>query len=311
MTAERMEVVEPEWPSVTAAIPTKSRPKELAEAVEAILSQDYPGDLRVIVVSDRVEGDPELPEFTDDRVSIIKNTRTRGLSGGRNSGTLAATTDLIAFCDDDDTWRPGKLRRQVEALRRVPSSLMCTTAIEIDYEGQHTVRLAGADMITNEMLCTTRMSMLHSSSVVAWRQRLLDHVGLQDETIPGSSVEDWDLQLRVTATAPFVHIDEPLVAVWWGATSAGRVYDRRIKDLTWMLDHHPELAANSSGAARVYGQIGFSHAALGHRREAARFAWMGARKRVTDPRWAFTLLVVLGLPAGWIITALNRRGRGI
>jgi glycosyltransferase involved in cell wall biosynthesis len=299
------------WPSVTAAIPTKSRPKQLTEAVESILSQDYPGEIRVIVVADRTEDDPPIPAFTDQRVSVIANTRTPGLCGGRNSGTLASTTDLVAFCDDDDTWRPDKLRSQVEALRRVPRSLMCTSAIEVDYEGRRTVRRAGQTLITHDMLCRTRMSMLHSSSVVAWRQRLLDEVGLQDETIPGSSVEDWDLQLRVTDRAPFVHVDEPLVLVAWGATSAGRVYARRIADLIWMLDHHPDITENRRGAARAYGQIGFSHAALGHRREAARWAMRALRARASDPRWLFTMAVVAGLPADRLITALNRRGRGI
>lgn len=299
------------WPSVTATIPTKSRPKELVEAVESILSQDYPGEISVIIVADRTDDDPPIPAFTDQRVSVIPNTRSRGLCGARNSGTLASTADLIAFCDDDDTWRPGKLRRQVEELRRVPSSVMCTSAIEVDYEGKRTIRRAGQTLITHDMLCRTRMSMLHSSSIVAWRSRLLDDVGLQDETIPGSSVEDWDLQLRVTDKAPFAHVDEPLVLVSWGATSAGRTYARRIADLTWMLDHHPDIAANRAGAARTYGQLAFSHAGLGHRREALHWAWRAMRQRVSDPRWAFTLAVVAGVPADRLIAALNRRGRGI
>jgi glycosyltransferase involved in cell wall biosynthesis len=311
MTDDVVMADEPSWPSVTVAIPTKSRPVELVKAVESILGQDYQGEIRVIVVADRTDEDPPVPAFTDRRVTVIPNTRTRGLCGARNSGTLASTTDLIAFCDDDDTWRPDKLRRQVDELHRVPSSVIGTAAIEVDYEGNRSIRLAGTTLITHDLLCRTRMAMLHSSSVVAWRQRLLDEVGLQDETIPGSSVEDWDLQLRVSAKAPFVHVDEPLVLVSWGATSAGRVYARRIADLTWMLDRHPDIAANRSGAARTYGQIAFSHAALGHRREACRWAFRSMRQGISDPRWLFTLAVVAGVPADRIITALNRRGRGI
>jgi glycosyltransferase involved in cell wall biosynthesis len=299
------------WPSVTAAIPTKSRPVELSQAVEAILAQDYPGEIKVIVVSDRTEDDPPIPDFADPRVSVIPNTHTRGLCGGRNSGTLASDTDLIAFCDDDDVWLPGKLRLQVEALLASPTSIMCTTAVEVDYEGRRTVRTAGHATITHEMLSRSRMSMLHSSSVVAWRERLVTEVGLQDESIPGSSVEDWDLQLRVTAKAPFVHVDRPLVRVAWGATSAGRVYARRITDLTWMVEHHPEITANRHGAARAYSQLAFSHAALGHRGEATRLALKSLRNRPLEPRWVLALAVVAGVPADRLISALNRRGRGV
>ena len=52
------------------------------------------------------------------RVRVITNTRTPGLAGARNTGILDATGDLVAFCDDDDEWLPGKLAAQVEALRR-------------------------------------------------------------------------------------------------------------------------------------------------------------------------------------------------
>jgi glycosyltransferase involved in cell wall biosynthesis len=311
MSADPVMTGEEAWPSVTAAIPTKSRPKQLTEAIQSILDQDYPGELRVIVVSDRADDDPPIPSFTDPRISVISNTRSPGLCGGRNSGTLDSTSDLIAFCDDDDVWLPGKLRRQVDELRRVPSSIMCTSAVEVEYEGQRTVRLAGRAVITHEMLSRTRMSMLHSSSVVAWRERLIDEVGLQDETIPGSSVEDWDLQLRVTDKAPFVHVDEPLVRVSWGATSAGRIYARRIADLTWMLDHHPDITANRHGAARSYSQLAFSHAALRQRRVAITWAMRSLRQRVGEPRWLLALAVVAGVPADRIISTLNRRGRGI
>ena len=157
------------WPSVTATIPTKSRPKQLAEAVDSILGQEYLGELRVIVVADRTDDDPALPNFRDPRITIIPNTRSSGLCGARNSGTLAAETDLVAFCDDDDVWRPFKLRRQVEELRRVPSSIICTSAIEVDYEGSKTIRRTGHALITHDMLYRARMPMLHSSTVLAWR----------------------------------------------------------------------------------------------------------------------------------------------
>ncbi len=51
----------------------------------------------------------------DERVEAIANTREPGLAGARNSGILALDTDLVAFCDDDDQWLPGKLAAQVKA----------------------------------------------------------------------------------------------------------------------------------------------------------------------------------------------------
>ncbi|GAA3112086.1 hypothetical protein GCM10020001_033550 [Nonomuraea salmonea] len=49
---------------------------------------------------------------------VLGNRRTSGLPGARNTGIDACETELVAFCDDDDVWRPGKLAAQVEALTR-------------------------------------------------------------------------------------------------------------------------------------------------------------------------------------------------
>ena len=46
----------------------------------------------------------------------MTNERTPGLAGGRNSGILAGSGELVAFCDDDDEWLPTKVEKQVEAL---------------------------------------------------------------------------------------------------------------------------------------------------------------------------------------------------
>ncbi len=44
-------------------------------------------------------------------VQVITNTRTPGLAGARNSGIMAPSGELVAFCDDDDEWLQGKVRR--------------------------------------------------------------------------------------------------------------------------------------------------------------------------------------------------------
>ena len=44
---------------------------------------------------------------------------------------LALDTELIAFCDDDDRWLPGKLCAQVEALSRDPEAEMASCGIVV------------------------------------------------------------------------------------------------------------------------------------------------------------------------------------
>ena len=47
-------------PAVTVVIPTRDRPALLRTAVDAVLAQDYPGEVRCVVVHDGTEPDRAL-----------------------------------------------------------------------------------------------------------------------------------------------------------------------------------------------------------------------------------------------------------
>src|SRR5690606_22879299 len=114
-------------------------------ALESVLAQDYDGELCAVVVFDRAEPDMSL---AGDRVEVMANSREPGLAGARNTGILALDTDLIAFCDDDDQWLPGKIAAQAKALEAEPDAVLCSTGIVIDFDGRELPRLAGTDRVT-------------------------------------------------------------------------------------------------------------------------------------------------------------------
>jgi glycosyltransferase involved in cell wall biosynthesis len=301
-----------EWPSIAAVVPTRNRPQLLARAVAAVLAQDYPGELNVVVVVDQRDADTVVPDFDDPRVSVVDNDRTAGLSGARNTGILSAAAAWIAFCDDDDVWTPDKLTAQMAALRSAPDALMATTAIEVDFDGARNVRLAGADQVTYSQLLPSRMSMMHSSTFLIRREALLGEIGLVDEHVPGSQNEDWDLLLRAARLRPIVNVDRPLVIVQWTARSYfNRDWETKISSLEWMLAQHPDIAANRVGASRVYGQIGFAYAASGARRVGSRWALRSIRRSWREPRGYLALATAAGVSGEFILRVLHRRGHGI
>ncbi len=105
-------------PTVSVVIATREREELLRKTLAGVLGQDYGGDIEVVVVYDQAA--PRDEHVRDDphrRVRVVTNARVIGLAGARNTGTAEATGELIAFCDDDDTWQPTKLRRQVERMR--------------------------------------------------------------------------------------------------------------------------------------------------------------------------------------------------
>lgn len=300
-------------PSVCVVVPTHNRPAEVRKAIDTIVAQDYEGHVEILVVHDREDPDQSLVTAGDRPVRVMRNDRTPGLAGGRNTGIMAATTDLVAFCDDDDYWAPTKLRRQIDALASEPEAPLVTCSIVVEYGDKSTPRSAGVDRVTHEMLVGSRMAMLHSSTFVFRRSALLGELGLINEDIPGSQNEDWDILLRAAAIHPIVHVDDQLVHVVWGQASFfSRRWDTKIDSSVWMLENHPSIAADRKAAARLMGQIAFAHACSGNRREAWRWSREVARRDPVQPRWVISSAVALWPRSGEaVLGTLHRFGRGL
>jgi glycosyltransferase involved in cell wall biosynthesis len=302
------------WPSVGVVIPTRNRPQLVGKAIAAVREQRYPGALTIVVVYDQTEPDPLLASTGSVPIMVLTNRRTSGLAGARNTGILALDTDYVAFCDDDDQWTPDKLRRQMAALLAEPDAEMATCAIEVEYEGRTTPRLAGRSRVTVDELARSRMAMLHSSTFLIRREALAESaVGLVAEDAPGSQNEDWDLLLRAARRAPIVHLDEPLVRVLWGRTSHyAYEYASKISSLRWMMQRHPEISGCRPGAARVYGQLACWSAATGNRSQAWQFSKEAVRANWKEPRTAIALAAMTGaVKMENVLSVLHRRGRGI
>lgn len=297
--------------SVCVVIPAHTRVSELHAAIDAVLAQDYQGPLSVTVVYDRADPDFSLARDGDRRVDVVANTRTPGLAGARNTGILAASAEWVAFCDDDDIWHPTKLRRQLEVVD--PSTLLVTCAVVVDFEGKQTVRLAGVSEVTHPMLVRSRMSMLHSSTLVFRREALIGSIGLVCEELPDSQNEDWDILLRASAVAPIKHLDEPLVTVFWGrASHFSRQWESKIASSEWMLAHHPAIAEDPRGAARLMGQIAFAHACNGASRESWRWSREALRRRPTQWRaWLAATVAFVPRSGPIVLSLLHRVGRGV
>jgi glycosyltransferase involved in cell wall biosynthesis len=299
---------------VSVVVPTRDRPELLRRAVTAILEQTYPGPVECLVVFDQSDADlpwPELP--AGRRLVLVRNQRTPGLAGARNSGILAATGELVAFCDDDDEWLPEKLTRQVARLLATPSAAVSTTGILVRYQDRTTTRLAPTELVTHRQLLRSRLTELHPSTVLARRRQLLDDIGLVDEQIPGSYAEDYEWLLRAARHAPVLAVPEPLAVIHWHQSSFFSDRWRTIiSALTYLVDKHRELQQEPSGLARIYGQIAFAHAALGERGKARTWARRTLSLNRRERRAYLALAISLGLvSAKNVVRMAHVAGKGI
>jgi glycosyltransferase involved in cell wall biosynthesis len=301
-------------PSVSVVVATHDRPILLRHALGAMLSQDYEGSIEVLVVYDQAEPDESLAVQDDKRaVRVLRNERTPGLAGARNTGALAATGDLLAFCDDDDMWLPEKMRLQVEAMDRDGADV-CLAGIYVHYGPRSTVRVPDVAELTPEGLIRDRVMAAHPSTYVVRRSAFLDTIGLVDEDIPGSYGEDWDWLLRAAQSTRLTVVPRPLIHVLWHPR--GSFFNRRWLTIAaahdYLIDKHPAFKQNDAALARLYGQKAFAFAAAGDPAEAKRWAREALRLSRRERRAYLALAVAhRAVSAETVMRLANKAGRGI
>ncbi|MDQ1293284.1 MAG: glycosyltransferase family 2 protein [Actinomycetota bacterium] len=299
---------------VSVVIPTRDRDQLLLRALEGVGAQDVPCPLEIIVVRDGTPTVPLAPSFPR-RVTLrqIVNRRTPGLAGTRNTGILAATHPLIAFCDDDDEWVPGKLAAQLDLLRAHPEVSLVGTGIVVVHGSTPTPRIGPVGPVHLADLLADRIMELHPSGFLLRAADLRGRIGLVDEELPGSYAEDYDLLLRAAAVGPVLSVPRPLTRVHWHGGSYYFSRWQTIHDsLEMLLAKHPQFEQVPRGLARIRGQQALALAAMGRRREALRLARTCLRLSWRERRAYLTVLVALRLVSverlqGW----LHRLGRGL
>ncbi|HEV7848505.1 MAG TPA: glycosyltransferase [Mycetocola sp.] len=299
---------------VSVVIATRGRPTLLRRAIASILAQTTKVPLEIIVVFDQVEPDPLADvDVGDGRFLLgIRNEHSTGLAGGRNSGIGRARFAFVAFCDDDDEWKPGKIERQLALAAAAPDAVVIASGIQIESHGGSHIRLAPETTTLGDLL-ESRITELHPSSFLIRRHDLESRLGTIDEDIPGSYGEDYDLLLRAAKLAPVVAVPEPLVIVHWDRASFfSEKWESIVGGLSYLLEKHPEFDRTSRGKARIQGQVAFAYAALGQVKDARHWASATLRNDRRQLRgYAAYAIASRLLPAGLIVSAINSRGRGL
>ncbi len=165
--------------TVSVVIPTRNRAALVRRAVESVLAQTYK-DFEVIVVVDGPDEATEtiLAAVTDPRLRVKVHAASVGGAQARNAGVEAATTEWIAFLDDDDQWLPEKLAAQMKVALSAGDENICIACkfIEQSELGERTLPLRLPDEgepISEYIFCPKSMSMgegfLQTSTLVMRR----------------------------------------------------------------------------------------------------------------------------------------------
>ena len=106
------------WPPVSVIVPARNAGATLPAALDSILSQDYPGEIEVIV-ADGSDGSAtcELLRARYPQVLRVDNPG-REIAAGLNRALAAARHPVVQRCDAHAVLAPGYIARAVELLER-------------------------------------------------------------------------------------------------------------------------------------------------------------------------------------------------
>ena len=115
-------------PEVTVIMAARNASATIGAAIDSIAGQSHP-NWNLVVVDDASTDDTraiaEDRAARDARIRVVAGDAQRGAAGARNLGLRGATGDYVTFQDADDTSRPDRLERQLAALVRHPSAVVC------------------------------------------------------------------------------------------------------------------------------------------------------------------------------------------
>ncbi len=126
------------FPLISVILPFYNDEKNIGEAVEGIIGQDYP-NFELILVDD-VSRDGSLKiaedmEARDPRIRILKHSHNQGAGPARNSGVQIAGGEYLLFMDSDDILKPGALTLLHKTAVREQSKIVIGSCNQIDEAG--------------------------------------------------------------------------------------------------------------------------------------------------------------------------------
>jgi glycosyltransferase involved in cell wall biosynthesis len=293
--------------AVSAVIPTRSRPRLLARALDSVASQTFE-DLEVVVVVDGPDDETVelLRGWTARPLTVIANERSLGGGEARNVGIHAARGRWIGLLDDDDEWLPRKLERQVADLERLDDdrvigmTQLITRSPHADYVGP-TVGPREGEPVSEYLFL--RSGWVHgggraqTSTLVAPRALFLQVPF--DASLPRYQDTDW--LLRACAAGATLHMTPEPLSIWYVEEGRAGITSSHAGDWRFALDWiraRRDLMTRRAYVSLVVLRVGGMAATSWEPRGA--IAALREARRVGRPR-VRDVAIVLGkflLPAG-------------
>lgn len=247
-------------PKVSAIVASYNRADSLFKALDSVFAQTL-APIEVFVVDDCSPKFDifELMRPLEGRVRVLRNEKNSAVGHSRNHAVRHARGDYVAFLDDDDTWKPEKLARQIAIMGDAHMSLCGLERVP-----DATTKIWNIDHVHLGML--KRGNPYCPPSGFICQRSLFDTVQF-DETLRYG--EDWDFLIRAARLGPIPYAAEPLFNYQMpsqaGASMVNEIkqlqpqqlqvrYDATDKHRAFLGEYHYKLRIATSTLAFISGR---------------------------------------------------------
>ncbi len=175
---------------VSVIVPTYNAAPFISDAIECVLTQDYPADEIIVVDDGSTDMTAQVVAGFGGAVRYV-HQENQGPAGARNVGLRLARGRLITFLDADDLWAPSTLR----VLR---DRMVCDPGAEIVLGLIQYMRRATKGSLF-EPFGEPCFSL--SLDAALFRREVFDKVGFFDTSRRSSEDIDWFLRARESGAA--------------------------------------------------------------------------------------------------------------
>jgi glycosyltransferase involved in cell wall biosynthesis len=281
-----------ELPLVTVITPSLDQGQWIGEAIDSVLSQDYPRIEYLVADGGSTDGTLDVLRGYGDRVAW-----TSGKDGGQSraitNGFARTRGEIIAWLNADDAYTPGAIRRAVDAFRgELEPGLVFGDAEFMDAAGRplgkaaHVVPLDRGEPLLRLGDCVVQPAAF-------FRRAAYDAVGGLDPALHWTM--DYDLWLRLARRFPARYVGATLARVrCTPATKTASGGWRRLAEIETVVRRH--------GASGLPSWFALEAVAM-HARDA-----LGAARRRALPEAAAAAVAALRrLDAGTVAALVSTR----
>ena len=191
-------------------VPTFNRKLQLERAVKSVINQTYKNWELIIIDNNSIDGTEDLiKNINNSKIRYYKINNKGIIAKSRNLGIEKSNGEYVCFLDSDDWWYDNKLSK---LYNNINGSDFLYHNMDVYKKGIKTQKKMRVRKLKNPVvqdLMINANAIINSS--VCIKTKILKDVGMLDDSEDISSVEDYDLWLRIgSKTDNFKLINENL-----------------------------------------------------------------------------------------------------